>query len=145
MFYILAAIFLWSSLGIVIKLSGMPVHLLMFFSCIISVALIGLILTKKGFRQYMPKRRGVLHLFVLGLISLINTFAFFYAYKKYICCQCCFDPLYRACDGCIPCTDIFKRETDHQGIDSRCSGHCRFMDYVRCFCKPVFQSCGCRR
>jgi drug/metabolite transporter (DMT)-like permease len=82
MLYILTAIFLWSSLGIVIKLSGMPVHLLMFFSCIISVSLIGLILTKKEFRQYMPKRRGVLHLFVLGLISLINTFSFFYAYKN---------------------------------------------------------------
>jgi drug/metabolite transporter (DMT)-like permease len=82
MIYILTAIFLWSSLGIVIKLSGMPVHLLMFFSCIISVALIGLILTKKEFRQYMPKRRGIFHLFVLGLISLINTFSFFYAYKN---------------------------------------------------------------
>lgn len=82
MFYILTAIFLWSSLGIVIKLSGMPVHLLMFFSCIVSVALIGLILTKKEFRQYMPNRKGVLHLFVLGLISLVNTFSFFYAYKN---------------------------------------------------------------
>lgn len=82
MLYILTAIFLWSSLGIVIKLSGMPVHLLMFFSCIISVSLIGLILTKKEFRQYMPKRRGILHLFVLALISLINTFSFFYAYKN---------------------------------------------------------------
>lgn len=82
MSYILIAIFLWSSLGIVIKLSGMPVHLLMFFSCIISVSLIGLILIKKEFRQYMPERRGILHLFVLGFISLINTFSFFYAYKN---------------------------------------------------------------
>lgn len=82
MIYILTAIFLWSSLGIVIKLSGMPVHLLMFFSCIISVALIGMILTKKEFRQYMPNSKGVLHLFVLALISLINTFSFFYAYKN---------------------------------------------------------------
>jgi drug/metabolite transporter (DMT)-like permease len=82
MFYILAAIFLWSSLGIVIKLSDMPVHLLMFFSCIISISLIGLILTKKEFRQYMPDRKGALHLFALGLISLLNTFSFFYAYKN---------------------------------------------------------------
>ncbi len=82
MLYILTAIFLWSSLGIVIKLSGMPVHILMFFSCVISASLIGLILTKREFRQEMPKVKGLLHLFILSVISLINTFSFFYAYKN---------------------------------------------------------------
>lgn len=82
MFYILTAIFLWSSLGIIIKLSSMPVHLLIFFSCIISVLVIGVIFTKKEFRQYMLQKKAILHLFALSLIGFINTFSFFYAYKN---------------------------------------------------------------
>lgn len=80
--YILIAIFLWSSLGIVIRLSGMPVHILIFFSCIISVSIIGLILSKKEFRKDIPNRKGILSLFALAVISLVNTFSFFYAYKN---------------------------------------------------------------
>ncbi len=82
MLYILISIFLWSSLGIVIKFSGMPVHVLMFFSCIISVSIIGLILSKKEFRKDIPKGKGILSLSALAVISLINTFSFFYAYKN---------------------------------------------------------------
>lgn len=82
MLYILAAIFLWSSLGIVIRLSGMPVHLLMFFASIISASLVSIIISRKEFRQAMPKGKGIVHLVTLGFISLINTFSFFYAYKN---------------------------------------------------------------
>lgn len=82
MLYILISIFLWSSLGIVIKFSGMPVHVLMFFSCIISVSISGLILSKKEFRKDIPKGKGILNLSALAVISLINTFSFFYAYKN---------------------------------------------------------------
>lgn len=80
--YILIAIFLWSSLGIVIRLSGMPVHLLIFFSCVISVSIIGLILSKKEFRKDIPKGKVILSLAALAVISLLNTFSFFYAYKN---------------------------------------------------------------
>jgi drug/metabolite transporter (DMT)-like permease len=83
MFYILTAIFLWSSLGIVIKLSGMPVHLLMFFSCIISATLIGIaVLSKKELRQQLPNAKKSLYLLILAIISLTNTFSFFFAYKN---------------------------------------------------------------
>ena len=81
MIYILAAIFLWSSLGIVIKFSGMPVHVLMFFSCVISVLLTGSVLSKKEFRSEMPKGKSIANFLALGLVSLVNTFSFFYAYK----------------------------------------------------------------
>ncbi len=81
MLYILTAIFLWSSLGIVIKLSGIPVHVLMFFSCIISVLLTGSVLCKREFRSEMPKGKNIANFLALGLVSLINTFSFFYAYK----------------------------------------------------------------
>ncbi len=80
--YILSAIFLWSSLGIVIRLSGVPVHLLIFFSSVISSFITGLILLKKAFRQEIPRGRTFWYLFILGPISLANTFSFFYAYKN---------------------------------------------------------------
>jgi len=80
--YILSAIFLWSSLGIVIRLSGVPVHLLILFSSVISSFITGLILLKKAFRQEIPRGRTFWYLFILGPISLANTFSFFYAYKN---------------------------------------------------------------
>lgn len=82
MLYILAAIFLWSSLGIVIRLSGIPIHLLIFFSCLISTFLISLTFIKRENRQLIPKGKGLLYLLVLGPLSLLNTFSFFYAYKN---------------------------------------------------------------
>ncbi|HAK89676.1 MAG: hypothetical protein A2X55_04615 [Nitrospirae bacterium GWB2_47_37] len=81
MIYILAAIFLWSSLGIVIKLSGVSVHVLMFFSGMISVLLVGSVLSKREFKSEMPKGKNIVYFLALGLVSLINTFLFFYAYK----------------------------------------------------------------
>ncbi|MDI6800908.1 MAG: EamA family transporter [Thermodesulfovibrionales bacterium] len=82
MLYILTAIFLWSSLGIIIRLSGMPVHLLMFFSSVVSFSIIGLMFLKSEFRKELHGGKGVVHLASLGLISLVNTFSFFYAYKN---------------------------------------------------------------
>jgi drug/metabolite transporter (DMT)-like permease len=83
MFYIITAIFLWSSLGIVIKLSGMPVHLLIFFSCIISATLIGIIvLSKKELRQELPDSKKSFYLLILAIISLTNTFSYFFAFKN---------------------------------------------------------------
>ena len=80
MFYILSAIFLWSSIGIVIRLSGVPVHLLIFFSCLISASVTGLAFLNREFRYKVPSGRGLLYLIVLGPISLVNTFSFYYAY-----------------------------------------------------------------
>lgn len=82
MFYILIAIVLWSSLGIIIRLSGLPVHLLIFFSSLISSIIIGTIFLKKEYRKEIPKGRGFLYLLILGPLSLINTFSFFYAYQN---------------------------------------------------------------
>ncbi|MEW6001613.1 MAG: EamA family transporter [Nitrospirota bacterium] len=82
MFYILTAIFLWSSLGIVIRLSGIEVHLLIFFSCIISSLLAGLSFLKSKYRREIPRGKGFLNLLILGPLSLLNSFSFFYAYKN---------------------------------------------------------------
>lgn len=82
MYYILSAIFLWSSLGIVIRLSGVPVHILIFFSSLISALITGLLFLKKGYRKDMPGGRGLAYLIIIGPLSLINSFSFFYAYKN---------------------------------------------------------------
>jgi len=82
MLYILSAIFLWSSLGVVIRLSGAPVHLLIFFSCLVSSCLIGLMFLKERYRKEIPRGRELSPLLIIGPISLANSFSFFYAYQN---------------------------------------------------------------
>ncbi|MEW6116948.1 MAG: EamA family transporter [Nitrospirota bacterium] len=81
MYYILSAIVLWSSLGIAIRLSSMPVQILIFASNLISTVLIGLLFINKEFRATVPRGKAFFYLLIMGPISLINTFSFFYAYK----------------------------------------------------------------
>ncbi len=81
MIYIVISIILWSSLGIVIKLSGMPVHILVFFSCLVSSSIISTILIKQEYRKKIPRDKTIIYLLLLALVSLTNTFTFFYSYK----------------------------------------------------------------
>lgn len=80
--YILLAIFLWSSLGIIIRLSGVEVHVLIFYSNVVAVIVQAAILTRKEFRKQIPGIRMLRYPMILGVISLINTFTFYYAYKN---------------------------------------------------------------
>jgi drug/metabolite transporter (DMT)-like permease len=82
MFYILAAIFLWSSLPVIIRLSGAPVQELIFFSCLISSAVTGTAFVSRRFRSEIPRGRALSSLLLLGPLSLVNSFSFFYAYKN---------------------------------------------------------------
>jgi len=82
MIWILLAIFLWSFIGIVIRFSGMPVSTLIFFSCLLSSALIGLSLVKRQRRASLQSIRALSSLLVLGPVSLINTFCFYFAYQN---------------------------------------------------------------
>ncbi|MFA5354408.1 MAG: DMT family transporter [Thermodesulfovibrionales bacterium] len=82
MFSILSAIALWSSLGVVIRYSGMPAALLLFFPCLISVSIIGLMILRTDLRKDLPGLRGMASLLLLAVISLVNTFSFYYAYQK---------------------------------------------------------------
>jgi len=81
MIYILVAIFLWSFLGIIIRLSDAPIQNLIFGSCLVSLFIIGLMFLRRGYRQEIPRGRGLLSFLVIGPLSLLNTFSFFYAYK----------------------------------------------------------------
>lgn len=82
MFYILAAMFLWSSLGVVIRLSGLDVHILIFLSSIISAIIVALLFLKKNLRTHIPKKGRLIPLIILGPLSLINSYSFFYSYKN---------------------------------------------------------------
>lgn len=82
MFFVTLAIFLWSSLGVVIRLSGMPVTVLMFYAAVISALTTGSMLLLKRDLIRGISLRSVAPLFVLAPVSLINTFTFFYAYKN---------------------------------------------------------------
>ncbi|MFN3395957.1 MAG: DMT family transporter [Thermodesulfovibrionales bacterium] len=82
MFYILTAIFLWSSLGVVIRLSGIAVHSLIFFSSIVSVVIAGSLFLKRDLRRHIPSKNHLVPLLILGPLSLINSYSFFYSYKN---------------------------------------------------------------
>ena len=72
--YILLAIFLWSSLGIVVRLSGIEVHILIFYSVIVSLIVQGIILSRKNYRKEFPGLKLLRYPLILGAASLINTF-----------------------------------------------------------------------
>ncbi|MBI5640634.1 MAG: EamA family transporter [Nitrospirae bacterium] len=79
--YILAAIFLWSSLGVVVRRSGVPVHIIIFYSCLIAILVQGVILSLKGFRKEIPDSRLLKYPAVLGCVGLVNAFTYYYAFQ----------------------------------------------------------------
>lgn len=81
-FNILLAIFLWSSLGVVVRLSGVPVYVLIFYSSIVAVIIQGTILSFRGYRKELPDIGRLRYPVILGVIGLLNTFAYFYAFKN---------------------------------------------------------------
>jgi drug/metabolite transporter (DMT)-like permease len=81
-FYILLAIFLWSSLGIVVRLSGVEIHVLIFYSLIVSLIVQGFILLQEKYRKEIPKFKQMKYPLILGIFSLANTFAYFYAFQN---------------------------------------------------------------
>ena len=80
--YILLAIFLWSSLGIVVKLSGVSIHILIFYSLLIALFLQGIILSQKKYRKDIPGIKQLKYPLLLGCVGLLNNFTFFYAFKN---------------------------------------------------------------
>lgn len=79
--YILLAIFLWSSLGVIVRLADVPVHIFIFYSLVIAVTVQSVIAWKKGYIREITDRRKLAAPVLLGLISLVNSLAFFYAFK----------------------------------------------------------------
>jgi len=78
--YILLAIFLWSSLGVVVRLSGVAIHILIFYSLLVALPLQGLVLFT-NYRREIPEFKKLKYPLMLGSILLLNTSSFFYAFK----------------------------------------------------------------
>jgi drug/metabolite transporter (DMT)-like permease len=79
--HVLAAIFLWSSLGVVVRLSDVAVVTLIFHSLLISIILQGILLFRKNYRRELPDFHKLKYPFILGVVSLINTSTYYYAFK----------------------------------------------------------------
>lgn len=80
--YILIALFLWSSLGIVVRLAGIPVYLIMFYSIVVSLIAQAAILSLKKYRSNIPTKKTLKYAVMLGVVSLLNTFTYFYAFQN---------------------------------------------------------------
>ncbi len=80
MLHVITAILLWSSLGVIIRLSGMDVLPLIFYAALISSILSGAIIVFLNLKKDI-NCRALFPLLILAPVSLINTFTFFYAYK----------------------------------------------------------------
>jgi len=80
--YILLAIFLWSSQGVVVRLSGVEVHILLFYSQLVSVIFQGLIVSQKKYRSEITGLNKLSSPLILGIFLMLNNLAFFYAFQN---------------------------------------------------------------
>jgi drug/metabolite transporter (DMT)-like permease len=78
---ILLALFLWSSSGVIIRRSGIPVHVLIFYACIVSLFFLGPALLLKTGRERPPEVKTFRLPLVLGAVGLVNTFSYYFALK----------------------------------------------------------------
>ncbi len=80
-FYILLAIFLWSSLGIVIRLAAVPVHILIFYALIISGVLQGTYIIARGLYREIAAVPKIKYPLILGVVSAVNMLTYYFAFK----------------------------------------------------------------
>lgn len=76
-----AAMFLWSSLGVAIRLTDADVHLIIFYSNAFSLLFFTPIVFATARRKSIPTGMKLAGLFSLGPVTLLNTFAFFSAFR----------------------------------------------------------------
>ncbi|GBE02644.1 MAG TPA: DMT family transporter [Nitrospirae bacterium] len=80
--YIVIAILIWSSLGLFVRASGVPVHVLIFYSALFSLFFQAPLFISRRFRSALPPLKGFPYIFLLSLCLLLNTFTFLFAYSK---------------------------------------------------------------
>ena len=76
------AVFLWSSLGVVVRTADVGVHLIIFYSNLFSLFLLSPFVFRSAKRKFLPSGRGALKFLILGPVTLLNTFTFLYALKN---------------------------------------------------------------
>ncbi len=80
--FIVAAILIWSSLGLIVRLAGVEVHVLLFYSTCFSLVIQGFMFTRSKYRKAFPPPGKLPFIFLLSACLLLNTFTFLYAYSK---------------------------------------------------------------
>jgi len=80
--YIAAAILIWSSLGLIVRLSGVEVHVLIFYSTCFSLVFQSLMFTGRHYRRSFPPLNKLPFIFLLSACLLLNTFTFLFAYAN---------------------------------------------------------------
>ncbi|MEC4676914.1 MAG: DMT family transporter [Nitrospirota bacterium] len=78
--YILTAIFIWSSLGIIIRMADTALTNTIFFPALIALIAQCTILFSTGERKKLPELRNIPTLFLLGPFFLLNNLFFYYAF-----------------------------------------------------------------
>lgn len=81
-FYIIAAILIWSSLGIMVRMSAVPTHVLIFYSSSFSLIFQSLLFTSQQYRRSFPPFKKLPLIFLLSVCLLSNIFTFLFAYSK---------------------------------------------------------------
>lgn len=81
-YLIVAAILIWSSLGIMVRISDMPVHVLIFYATLFSLPFQSVLFTKREYRSAFPPVTEFPFIFLLSFCLLINVFTFLFAYSK---------------------------------------------------------------
>ncbi len=76
------AIVLWSSLGVFVRLLGIDVEEILFYSAAFSLPLHAAVIFSTGLRRKIPPFTALPYVFILSLTLLLNTFTFLFAYKK---------------------------------------------------------------
>jgi drug/metabolite transporter (DMT)-like permease len=79
--YILLAIVLWSSLGIVIRLAAVPVHILTFYALVVSGVCQASYIAAKGYHREIAHLKQIRYPLLLGGISVMNMLTFYFAYQ----------------------------------------------------------------
>jgi drug/metabolite transporter (DMT)-like permease len=80
--YILSAILIWSSLGVMVRIAEVEVHVLIFYSTIFSLILQGLMFLSSRYRKSIPPPRNMPFVLLISICLLLNTFTFLFAYSK---------------------------------------------------------------
>ncbi|HMK42519.1 MAG TPA: DMT family transporter [Dissulfurispiraceae bacterium] len=82
MIYVIIALLLWSSLGILVRLSGLDPVSLIFFPCAVSLLPLGIVMHLRREAIQPVTRTTFTILVLLSMAALINTGSFFFAYRN---------------------------------------------------------------
>jgi drug/metabolite transporter (DMT)-like permease len=78
--YIILAIFIWSSLGIIVRMADTHLTYIIFFPSLIAFITQTIILLSTNERKKIPMARRIPYLFLLGPVFLLNSLFFYYSF-----------------------------------------------------------------